>query len=441
METIRFGIIGCGLMGREFASATARFRHLEGLDFLPVISSVCDVNPAATSWFRASVPTLEQVTGDYHELLDNPGVEAVYVAVPHHLHREIYLDVIDSGKHLLGEKPFGIDRDANRSIVERAAAHPDLLVRCVSELPFFPGAQQLFAWARAGRFGKIIEVEAGFWKSSDLDPNKPINWKRRVATNGEYGCMGDLGLHVVHLPFRLGMRPLNVRALLANVVSERPERAVTADGGPVPVVDCDTWDNATLACEAEWGESRFPMVLSTKRIAPGHANTWFLRIAGTSLSAEFSTLDPKHISYLPYTSGESQAWRREDCTFPPVYRSLTPANLEFGFSDSILQMWAAYADELVSYRRHGDGRGLHQPFTCATPEETAASHELFSAALESQRTGRTVDLTAGEGSAASAGPGGRGTSGGSSRSNGPRSSAGSSEATEATPSPHRRGRP
>ncbi|HUX21622.1 MAG TPA: Gfo/Idh/MocA family oxidoreductase [Spirochaetia bacterium] len=392
METIRFGIIGCGLMGREFASATLRFRHLLGLDFRPEIVAVCDLNPKATQWFRDSLPTIEQVTSDHHKLLENPMVDAVYVAVPHNLHEQIYIDVIEAGKHLLGEKPFGIDMAANTRINEHAASHPELLVRCVSELPFYPGALQLVEWMRQERFGKIIEVEAGFWKSSDLDPNKPINWKRRVSTNGEYGCMGDLGLHVLHVPLRLGIRPRNVRALLANVITQRPVGAVApgAAMGAVETVPCDTWDNATLACEAEHRGDRIPLVLSMKRIAPGHGNTWFLRVLGTSFSAEFSTLDPKHIRYLPYTPGGPQAWHEEDCAFPPAYPSITPANLEFGFSDSILQMWAAYADELASRRR--PGREMSQGFFCATPEEAAASHLLFTAALESQRTGQTVEL-------------------------------------------------
>ncbi len=50
-------------------------------------------------------------------------------------------------------------------------------------------------------------------------------------------------------------------------------------------------------------------------------------------------------------------------------------------------MCAAFCDELV--QRRAD---MRQPFSCATPEETAASHALFTAALESQRTGATVAL-------------------------------------------------
>ena len=229
-------------------------------------------------------------------------------------------------------------------------------------------------------------MEAGLWKSSDLDPRKPINWKRRSETNGEYGCMGDLGLHALHLPLRLGWHPLNVRALLSKVITERPASSKAG----AALVACDTWDNATLACEARGSGQEFPMLLSMKRIAPGHASTWFIRVMGTELSAEFSTLDPKHIRSMPYASGDAQAWRVEDCAFPAAYPSITPANMEFGFSDAILQMWAAYVEELAR------GKAMTQPFICVTPEEAAESHRIFTAALESQRTGQTVSL-AGQG--------------------------------------------
>ncbi|MEF2245049.1 MULTISPECIES: Gfo/Idh/MocA family protein [unclassified Paenibacillus] len=376
---LRFGVIGCGLMGKEFASAAARWCHLTTVDVKPVITAVCDANEEAAKWFTAHIDSVKRTYTDYKDLLADPEVDAVYCAVPHHLHQQIYIDIIEAGKHLLGEKPFGIDQKANAAILNAIERNPHVLVRCSSEFPFFPGAYQLSQWVREGRFGKIIEVEAGFWHSSDLDPNKQINWKRKVSTNGEYGCMGDLGMHVLHLPLRLGWKPNNVRALLSKVVSERPDHT----GVMVP---CETWDNAILACEVSNEQSgTFPMVLSMKRIAPGHANTWFLKISGTEFSAEFNTKNPKQIASLPYTSGGPQAWHVMDAPYQTAYSSITGSIFEFGFSDSILQMWAAFCDEAA----HG---AVNQPLYCATPEETAASHALFSAALESNRTGQTVKL-------------------------------------------------
>jgi predicted dehydrogenase len=379
-KIIRFGVIGCGLMGKEFASAAARWCHLTNVDFIPEITHVCDAYQPATEWFKENVPSVAKSTTDYRELLADPDVDAVYCAVPHNLHQQLYVDIIKAGKHLLGEKPFGIDREANLAIMKTIEEHPEVIVRCSSEFPFFPGAQRIVEWVEQEKFGKIIEVEAGFWHSSDLDPNKTINWKRQVGTNGEYGCMGDLGMHVAHLPFRFGWKPSNVRSLLSKIVEKRPD----GKGG---MADCETWDNAILACEVVTETQKFPMVLSTKRIAPGNANTWFIRINGTKGSAEFTTKNPKQVSFLPYEPGMEQSWHITDVPYKSAYSTITGGIFEFGFSDSILQMWAAFCDEIAN------GQGNNASFQCAKPEEAAMSHQLFTAALESNKTGTTVALT------------------------------------------------
>jgi len=377
---LNFGIIGCGLMGREFASAVARWCHLLDQDVTPRIIGVCDANPAMLQWFEDALgSTLQIVTQDYHDLLNAPNIEAIYCAIPHNLHERVYIDCIEAGKHLFGEKPFGIDLNANAHIMQTIRSHPDVLVRCSSELPFFPGAQKIIQFLREERFGTILEVQAGFLHSSDLDPNKPINWKRRIATNGEYGCMGDLGMHVLHVPLRTGWYPKNVRALLSKIVKERPD----AQGHRVP---CETWDNATLFCEVQQGEQHFPMTLETKRIAPGESNTWYIRVLGTALSAEFSTKYPRTLRTLPYTPGGSQVWQVQDLGSHSAYPTITGDIFEFGFSDSVLQMWAAFCDELAH------PNAMRQPFFCVTPEETELSHHVFTAALVSQRTAQVVQL-------------------------------------------------
>src|ERR1700756_5989854 len=126
---IRFGVSGLGLMGREFASAAARWIHRSGLDVRPVLVAACDTNEKAFDWFRASVPTLQFTTTNYQELLARPEVDAIYCAVPHNLHAQVYRDIIQAGKHLLGEKPFGIDLSANEKINDIIAAHPKVFVR------------------------------------------------------------------------------------------------------------------------------------------------------------------------------------------------------------------------------------------------------------------------------------------------------------------------
>lgn len=122
MKAVRFGLIGCGLMGCEFANAVARWCHLPNPDIMPEIVAVCNTTLQRTEWYTDPFESIGQVTDDYRRLLANPDVEAVYIAVPHHLHQEIYCAAIEAGKHLMGEKPFGIDKPANDAILQMWAA-------------------------------------------------------------------------------------------------------------------------------------------------------------------------------------------------------------------------------------------------------------------------------------------------------------------------------
>jgi predicted dehydrogenase len=379
-RAVRFGIVGGGLMGREFASAAARWLHLTDVGARPEIVAVCDANPDVLGWYERLEPR-PLLTSDYHELLAEPSVEAVYCAVPHDLHAELYEAVLAAGKHLLGEKPFGIDLRAYERIMEAVRARPDLLVRCSSEMPFFPGGQRVARWIAEERFGRVLEVRSAFLHSSDLDPRKPVNWKRRAATCGEYGCMGDLGMHTLHLPLRAGWAPANVRAILSDVVTQRPD---PVGGGWLP---CDTWDNAVLLCEVAAGGHSFPMRVETKRIAPGETNTWAIEVDGTRGSIAYSTKQPKTLRWMEYEPGAPQAWQVLDLGSESAYATITGPIFEFGFSDAVLQMWAAFVDELV----HGEA--MRGPFHCATPEEAGVTHRLFTAALSSHERAAVVAVS------------------------------------------------
>lgn len=375
-QTVNFGVIGCGLMGREFASASLRWLHLKEELPRPVIIAACDTNQENLDWFRRD-PDTKYFYNDYQQMLENPEIEAVYAAVPHHLHAKVYGDVIRAGKHLIGEKPFGLDLEAFAGILRAMAEHPEVLVRCSSEFPFYPAVQKMIKWYQSGAFGQIIEAKFAIKHSSDMDLSKPINWKRTLSANGEYGCMGDLGIHTQHLPFRLGMRPLRVCAQLSNIAKQRPNQ----EGCLVP---CETWDNAVLLCEGvnEAGDE-FPMTFEMKRMAPGCTNTVEYEIYGMNLSAKFTSDDPNAIHFTK-NDGQEQAWSRLVIGSKPAFPVITGGIFEFGFSDSLLQMFAAFVSEL---------RGLPCPFACFKPEEAQLSHRVLTAALIAQREKRSVAVS------------------------------------------------
>jgi len=192
-----------------------------------------------------------------------------------------------------------------------------------------------------------------------------------IDINGEYGCMGDLGMHACHLPFRAGWLPKNVRAILTDIIKTRPD----GKGGTVP---CKTWDNATLFCEAVDGTcgETFPLTIKTFRIDPGEKNTWTIEIKGTKASAKFSTKQPKTLWLLEYAGGE-QIWQQIDMGNDVAFKTITGGIFEIAFSDVIFQMWAAFLYELT----HGAPKSRFAG--CATPDDAAWTHRLFTAALKS----------------------------------------------------------
>ncbi len=294
---VRIGVVGGGLMGKELLALTRRWDALLDHPARPEVVALADPAAAVQQWWREAGVAI--VTDDYRRLLDDPDIDVVYLAVPHDLHERIYLDTVAAGKDFLGEKPFGIDLAAAERIVSAVDAS-SAFVRVSSELPFFPGAQRAVELVRDGLLGEVLEVRSGLLHSSDLDRAKPINWKRRAATCGEIGVMGDLGMHAAHVPLRLGWEPHTVFALLDDVVRTRPG----PDGRPVP---CDTFDNALLALRVESPGRRFPMLWETKRIAPGQRNTWFFEALGMDGGVRFSTRSPQVLQRFGILDGE-QAW-------------------------------------------------------------------------------------------------------------------------------------
>ena len=365
----RIGIIGGGLMGRELAAICGRWPILIDHPVRPVVTAVADLNPAARDWFR-QFDSVRVLTDDWRALIDSDDVDLLYIAVPHDQHEEIYTTAARAGRDFLGEKPFGIDLAAADRIVREIDAST-AFVRVSSEMPFFPGALTAWRIAQSGALGEIIDVRAGFAHSSDLDRSKPVNWKRRRETCGAIGVMGDLGMHVAHLPLRLGWRPATVVGMLDDIVTERPS--------PDGMVPCDTYDNALLACRVPHAAREFTMLWETRRIAPGQMNTWWFEALGMESGVRFSTRTPTVVQQFALVDGR-QLWQEFQPGNVSVWPMVSGAIFEFGFADALLQMWAAYLAERAG--------ALGDRFGTATIHEALDAHRVFDAAMRSSLESR-----------------------------------------------------
>ena len=146
----RVAVIGAGSMGRN---------HLRVLRDLPQaeLVAVSDSDPAAA----AAAGRLHGIAhyDDHRQLLQQERPEAVTVAVPTRLHRQVGLDVLGAGCHALVEKPLAATVEEARELVEAAAAAGLVLMAGHVER-YNPAVIELKRRLQAGELGRIFQVNA-----------------------------------------------------------------------------------------------------------------------------------------------------------------------------------------------------------------------------------------------------------------------------------------
>lgn len=110
MKKITIGIIGGGRIGRLHAENLFKMAHVN-------VKAMSDIyTEALTSW-QTDKP-VEYITADYHELLEDPEIEAVLVCTSTSTHAEIIIAAAEAGKHIFCEKPISFDLTGTKEVLE-----------------------------------------------------------------------------------------------------------------------------------------------------------------------------------------------------------------------------------------------------------------------------------------------------------------------------------
>ncbi len=145
------------------------------------------------------------VHGDYADLLADAAVDAVYIPLPNHLHVTWSIRALEAGKHVLCEKPIGLDAAEARQLLAAAERHPELKVMEAFMYRFHPQ----WAWAReqvqGGVLGSLRSIQSFFSYFND----DPGNIRNRPELGG--GALMDIGCYNVSLSrFLFGDEPKRV---------------------------------------------------------------------------------------------------------------------------------------------------------------------------------------------------------------------------------------
>ncbi len=228
MKTIRYGILGLGVIGDRFARVV---NTVEGTSLAAVAAR--DVARAAQFAARHGGA---RAYGNYRELAQDPDVDAVYIALTHNFHAEATRLCLENGKAVLCEKPFVLRGDEARELVAMAGGKGLALMEAMWTR-FLPAVRQARAWVRDGRIGKVKLVQTDFCFCVPYDPESRLF---NPALAG--GALYDVGVYVAEFANGvLDELPVEVRAVSAlcpTGVDEYTAMSLRYPGGALASLVC-----------------------------------------------------------------------------------------------------------------------------------------------------------------------------------------------------------
>lgn len=202
MKVIRWGIMGNAKIARDWlipAIRESRYAVLTAVASRNVDSAIA----LANSLVNNTWPPL--AFGSYQELLASDEVDAVYIPLPNHLHVPWSIKTLEAGKHVLCEKPLGLNSSEVKQLQDVAGRFPGLLVMEAFMYRFHPQWVRVKKLLESGTLGRIEHVQASFtYNNTDAE-----NVRNMPGIGG--GGLMDIGCYCISAArFVFGKEPIRV---------------------------------------------------------------------------------------------------------------------------------------------------------------------------------------------------------------------------------------
>ncbi len=194
-----FGIMATGKIAKKMADA---------LKVVPnaVPYAVASRSQDSANKFAAE-NGIEKAFGSYESMLEDPALDAVYIATPHNLHFENTMLCLEHGKHVLCEKPFAVNGIEVRKMIAKAEEKNLFLMEALWSkfMPHIAKAKELID---AGTIGKIKLLTSSFCFKAPYDPESRLFNKELIG-----GSLLDIGIYPVFMALNMLGEPKQIKAM------------------------------------------------------------------------------------------------------------------------------------------------------------------------------------------------------------------------------------
>jgi predicted dehydrogenase len=380
------------MIGTGFAAGA----HIDALRRIPSVEVVAI---AASSDAKANAAGrrfgIDRTFRDYRELLAYDGVDAVHDCTPNHLHRAINQDALRAGKHVLSEKPLGLDSDETAFLVEVAAEAKGISGVCFN-YRHYPLVRQARAMLERGDIGRPHLIHGGYLQDWLLFPSD-WNWRIDPAKGGTSRAIADIGSHWMDLlQYVTGHRIAEVLAVLDTVHEERqrPRKEVEtfaqASGDTLEPVWIQSEDAATVIFRTDRG---LRGTFTVSQVSPGWKNRLFFEIDAANGSLAWDQEDPNRL-LIGRRDQANLELPRDPSMLSPEAAALVhyPAGHQEGWPDALMNLFIDFYAAVAARNASADYQS-----SFATFEDAHRITQAVEAILSSHRTGswQTVGAVSG----------------------------------------------
>lgn len=381
-ETLQVAVVGTGFAGSAHVEA---LRRVPGVQVAAIAGSSDERAGAA-----AQALGIPRSTGDFRTLLADPAIDCIHDCTPNDLREVVTGAALDAGKHVLAEKPLGMDASQAAGLAGRAAQAGVISGVCFN-YRHFPLVAEARAMLEDGRAGTPHLVRGGYLQDWLLDPTD-WNWRLLSGRAGRSRALADIGSHWVDLAQHVtGRRITRVFAHLGRLheVRQRPARTGTTferggPGGGEPLV-VDTEDFATVLIELEGGCAG---TFTVSQVTPGMRNRLTFEVDTAAVCVAWDQERP-NVLWIGRRDVPNQQLLRDPGLLSPPAAALAhyPGGHQEGWADALKNLML---DFYASVRSAAHGQPRETSVASFADAHRVAS--TIDAILESDRRERWVAL-------------------------------------------------
>ncbi|PWT75384.1 MAG: dehydrogenase [Chloroflexi bacterium] len=276
IPTLGIGVLGYAFMGKAHSNA------FKTLDYIysppPAHPSLVAIGGSTQQQVEAAARRYGYARGvtDWRTIVEDPAIAVFDNCAPNVLHFGPTMAAIAAGKHVLCEKPLGMNIDESRQMWQTAKA-AGVVHMCGFNYRFVPAIRLMCQIIQEGRLGRIYHFRARYLQDWLVDPSFRMTWRLDEGQAGT-GAIGDLGTHIIDLARFLVGEPRTIGAVTTTFINERQ----TADGGKRPVTVDDAFAASVTFENGAIG------TLEATRFASGRRNHNAIEINGEKGSLAFN---------------------------------------------------------------------------------------------------------------------------------------------------------